>query len=395
MSAPLFYESPLPQPELPFKDQRGGLKTLGVVMMVLASFSGCLALMTPFTLLAPRPAGIPGASARDLAAGLLLYMLAAFILMTIGVASLRVRRSARPGVLVIAGTWAAMGFIGFVSWIFVAPDIDRVMAAAMSATPPAVTQPATTQPAATPPATAQPVTTQPTTAPSATTLPATPGAPPAAPPAATVAQFAHIAGVASGVFMVVFMILLPAGLFWFYRRESVRQTLEYFDHKPSWTDYCPTPVLAVSFWLALGALFSMNFCLWGVVPAFGVLLHGPVAIAILAGMAILQLVLAGGMLRVSPLAWWGTFAMVVLSGLSVTLTFARIDPIDVYRLAGAPPEQIELIQKMGITTRGTLMLSPILYGVALVSYLLWVRKYFRPGATWKPAAIPASSRETV
>jgi hypothetical protein len=204
-----------------------------------------------------------------------------------------------------------------------------------------------------------------------TTTPATPVVTPAAPPVP-----AFLGLLVGGCVVLVFFMLLPAGFFWFYKRPSVQQTLDYFDPKPSWTDKCPTPVLAVSLWLVAGAVITLTYIAYGIFPAFGVLLTGTPAIAMLAAWAVVQALLAWGNYRVSPAAWWGTTLFVLVSAVGVLMTYARIDPMDFYRAAGSTPEQIELMQAMGVVRRTTMIVPVVFYGVAALAYLLWVRRFF-------------------
>jgi hypothetical protein len=61
------------------------------------------------------------------------------------------------------------------------------------------------------------------------------------------------------------------------------------------------------------------------------------------------------------------------------MTFSRVDPLDMYRLSGSPPDQIDLLQRMGAVRRGPMIATQVMYGATMVAYLLWVRKFFRPG----------------
>jgi hypothetical protein len=350
----LAYATPNARPDLPFTDQRGVLRTLGVVLIVLGSFTTCLTFTLPMALIAPRMAGIPGPAPRDLAAAALIYVLSSVVLITLGVGSLRIRRWSRPIVVIVGGTAALGGLASTLSWLLFAPSIQRTMAAAAAA--------ANTPAAA------------PTTA-AASTMPAT------APATLSATPPSVVYGITVGAVLggVVFSVLLPGAFAWFYSRKSVRQTYDYFDPGPSWTDRAPTPVLALSFWLAIGSLFALNFVLWGVAPVFGRLVTGVPAIAVLVLASAVLSALAIGVYRLNRLAWWATAAFVVIAMVSAATTYARVDPLDVYRLAGSPPAQVELLEQMGMARRSMLVGPPIVYGVALLGYLMWVRKYFTVG----------------
>jgi hypothetical protein len=346
------YESPQFPPQLPFADQRGGMKAMGVILIVLGGFAGCLGLMTVPLMLAasrmPMPAGqAPPVMPRvlDVVLGVAIYVGVAALLISVGVGSLRVRRWSRAAALILTGSWALAGLLTVVSFIVMAPGMKRVMANAAAA---------------------------------ATTMPAGGGAGATAPPAAAAATATSAGLVMAMAFMVLVGVLLPAGLFLFYRRASVRQTIDYFAPGPTWTDRCPTPVLAASAWLIVGALMTLVFGAKGAVPAFGMMLTGLPAVAMCAGLAILNASLAVGLFRLRPVAWWVTLLAMAVGLTSVLLTFARVDPFEVQRLSGTPPEQIEILRQSGMNMRLTMLLSPILYGTLALGYLLWIRRYFAP-----------------
>lgn len=347
------YETPNTPHGLEFPDQRGGMKALGIVMIVMGAFAFCAAGATPLALLAPRVQGVPGPQARDMFAGAAMYALGAVVLVTAGVGSLRGRRWSRPVILILSGSWAIGGLVGLVTWIIVGPDVERAMAT-MNAT---------------------------------TAAQGPPGAP--APPAGMPASMAATIRIVTVVMLVVFGVLLPGGYFWFYVRDSVRRTVDYFDQAPSWTDRCPTPVLGLSVWLGLIALFTLSFCMWGVIPFFGRLVTGPVAIVTLIVLAGLLGMLAVETFRLNKLAWWGTAILLVLYLINNAVTFSQVDPIEFQRLAGMPPEALQMMEQMDTNSRATTIFTAVLYAVVGLGYLFWVRRHFNRDP--RPAVEAASA----
>jgi hypothetical protein len=325
------------------------MQILGVVLMVLGSISGCMAAFSPLALLAPRMSGQPVPAIRDLIVGAILYLLIAVLLIVLGTGSFRLRRWSRPVILVITGTWALSGLLSLVSWVFIGAGMEQIVTASAA---------------------------------TASTQPGTPGAPggvaPVPPPSAAIIRTMSIAAVG---FMFLFGVLLPGGIFWFYRRQSVQQTLDYFSPGRAWTDQCPIPVLGMSLWLAGASLWTVMFCFTGVIPVFGTLKSGPVAIAALVAIVVLLAILARGIFRQSMTAWWGTALLVVLVAASTLLTFSIVDPLDFYRRAGTPRDQLEMLKLMGMAGRGPIVLSTVLYSVVVLGYLTWILKYFRRAAT--------------
>jgi hypothetical protein len=334
---PLGYERPGQPLNLPFPDQRGGMKMMGVVLMVLGSFSGCMTGLMPLAMLTPRLAGAQATAGqqphlRDVIGSVLMFGTGAAALFTVGAGSYRARRWSRPIALILLGTWMITGMAGFISYVLYAPNMKKMMQAAA-------------------------------TGPSAATMPALPS------------SFIAL----SGGCMLVFFVVLPGVLFWFFKRPAVQQTLDYFDPRRIWTDRCATPVLAISLWLALGALALLGYCVWGIFPAFGKLLHGwPAIIAILAT-AFAMLVLAIATYRSHPVAWWATVLLVILGMTSTILTFMKTDPLDIYRLSGSPPEQVRMMEQAGIGTRRNFIIQQGINGTAILVYLLWARRFFTRG----------------
>lgn len=338
------YATPDLPPDLGFPDQRGGMKVLGIVLIVIGALAGCLAGFTPVALIAPRMPGVPAPLTRDIITGAGVYALFAALLITAGTGSLRVRRWSRPIILIITGTWAVGGVLGLISFLIVGADMQRAMAT-MAVTPPGPG--------------------------------GGPGAAPGGAAPAVPQGFAGAMMAVTVVILLVFGVLLPGGYFWFYARRSVRQTVEFFDPTRAWTDRCPTPVLALSAWLLLCAVFTLSFCFWGVFPLFGRLLTGAPAILTLLVISIVLACLAIGTYRLSQLAWWGTVVMLVLLVVSAVVTFSRVDPMEVHRLSGTPPETLRMMEQMGASSRTTTNVMNVLYGVAGLGYLIWVWRYFR------------------
>jgi len=310
-------------------------------LIVLGALAGCASAMMPvgmyFTAMARRsmPTTAPAQMAfvtpgwREVIAPLVVYVLAAAVFITCGVGALRLRRWARPLVLVIAWTWAVTGVFSVVFSIRSASGYRSIMAASVP--------------------------------------PGTPAPPP---------QTILIMVAMTFVFTAVFMIGLPGLFAWFFGRGGVRQTLEYFDPRPRWTDRCPTPVLAVSFWLVLAAAGVLSYLAFAVLPLFGRIFTGPSAVVGIVVIAALLVALARAVYLLRPLAWWGALALVVLMCASMVVTVARLGVEELYRSAGYTPQQIDLMTRFGgLGDTGTIALTAV-GGALLIGYLLFVRRYF-------------------
>jgi hypothetical protein len=348
MSNALPYHTPAFPPSLPFADQRGGLKAMGVILILIGAVLGCLGALTPLSLLVTVP-GQPKPMARDILLGAGMYLLMSTILITAGVGSLRAKRWSRPMVIIVSGTWTAVGTLGLISWLIVGPDIGQAMAAASA---------------------------------NAGT-PGTPATPMSAGAVTTMRVLLPI-------LFFVFGVALPGGFFWFYVRQSVRQTVEYFDPIDVWTDQSPTPILALSTWLWVAAAFAAISCLWAVFPWFGRLLSGTPAVIALAALGSALAILATGVFQLHKWAWVGTLLLLAVFAASALMTYARVDPLESYRLSGMPPAQVEQLGQMNMVSRSASMFNTSLYAVAALAYLLWVWKYFH-----KRPAPPAETGSSV
>ena len=346
----LAYATPPDATRLPFKDRRTSLRVAGVLLVVLGAISGCFGAMTPLGMIAaamaPRPATMPGAGApaaapfqydfRTMAVAGAMYVIAAALFIWAGVGSLRLRRWAKPVMLVLGWSWLVTGVGGTVYWLVGTPSMQEMMA---------------------------------------TSVP--PGSP--RPPPGVVKAIAW----GTGVFMTLFMVGVPALLVWVFSRRGVYETVQYFDPRVRWTDACPTPVLAVSAWLAVAALGCLVYCAYGVMPVFGLILSGVAGVAGLVLMAAVFVTLSWLCYRRRPAGWWGTLVIFTLWSASMVWTFSRISWEEFYRRAGYTPQQIDAILRYsGPYESGSLWMMAF-WAVALIGYLLYVRRYFAPAA---PAA---------
>jgi hypothetical protein len=207
-----------------------------------------------------------------------------------------------------------------------------------------------------------------------TTMAAPPGGP-AVPRAAVVAIMAI-----SGVMVALIYVLLPGLYVWYYRKASVRQTLDAYDPGPAWTDACPTPVLGTSLWLAIGAVGLLSLLAYGVVPVLGTFVTGIEAVLlVLAGSAVMAIA-AWLVYRVRPAGWWLAMAVAVLLPAMSAATFAVRGVDDFYRAAGFPPEQVERMKQLAPMSGPLMVVMPAVTVAAGVAYLLYVRRFFRPAA---------------
>jgi hypothetical protein len=362
-ASPIGYATAVDARQLPFKDRRTSLRVMGIVLLVLGSLSGCIGILAPVGMAvsvilmkqananraargattapaltaAPETMDIP---TMAMAAGT--YGLLAALLIWVGIGSVRVRRWVRPVIQVAGWTWLVTGLLSFLHWAVFGIDMNDIMTAGVQ-----------------------------------------PGAP--APPRAVLYAITAF----TAAFMFVAMVLFPALVLWVYLRNGVRDTLNYFDPRYAWTDRCPTPVLALAGWLAVGGLATAAYAFYAVFPVFGRYVTGAPAVAALLGVAGVYLWLAWGAYRVRTYAWWGTaVASTVWTG-SMIWTFTRLGYDEFYRQAGYTPQQVDMMMRYSGQFEDSTVWMMALWSVGLVAYLLYVRKYFLAGPPPEPGAAPA------
>jgi hypothetical protein len=318
----------LPLDGLPvFKDRRTGLVIYGIFEII----GGVLcAVFIPLMILGQvLSQGRTGAEPqyRLILPGLAVYAALAVLLVVLGIGSIRARRWARTFGLILGWSWLLTGSIGLITYAFVLPKILATVSVGG----------------------------------------------PTVPPVAKLVIL--IVGLA---FSAVLMVLIPLAVVLFYRSPHVRATCEAHDPIIRWTDKCPLPVLGLSLWLAAGAasMLLMPVVYSGAAPFFGVLLSGIAGMIFYLCMAISFGLLARGIYRLAPGAWWVVLALCVLLGISNVLTFARIDPREMYRLMGYSKAQLQQLQGLNILNSDWIACLSGLSILPMLGYLLYVRRFF-------------------
>jgi len=189
--------------------------------------------------------------------------------------------------------------------------------------------------------------------------------------------------IAMMVMMGIFYIILPGIFVLFYQSKYVLSAVEYYDPQENWMDACPTPVFAVSFISALGAL-SMGILglmiLGTFLPFYPVMFPvWAIALFLLVMFAALTYI-SIGFYRLDMKAWWTALILVIIGSVASFFMFKMMDPMSAYQQMNVPAAQLEQMKKSGMfdmfksmSNVGWLMMIPYL------AYLLFVRKYFLKG----------------
>ena len=311
-----------------FIDRRIRLVVLGILSILVGGLSGLLALLVALLPLIDRLLPQQPSMPVDLRSSLiesffLVSAGAAFV--WLGIGSLRARRWVRPLMLILAWTWLLSGVMGLgLVLVTLDPLFDET---ALGVEP----------------------------------LPAE---------ALLLVKLATVGLVA------VAGLILPAVFVWGYQSRDVQRTSEALHPEPAWTDRCPISVLGLSIGLAAAAYLALPSAALAPVPWFGRLLSGwPAALlTLLVGVACAYL--AWSTYRLEPAGWWGSTVLCLLIGVSTAATFFRVELVEFYRALGYPESQLELMRPYLTVSRWWPAGLALLFTVACVGYMIYVRRYF-------------------
>jgi hypothetical protein len=330
--------SPTFQAEL-VHDRSLGMMLFGVlevVLGVLCALAVPLMAMSMFVAQNVNQAGAGTANVRMMIPMVAMYAVLAVIFVWLGIGSMQCQRWARAVTLVISWVWLIGGMFGMAFFVFFMRDMFAQINANGKMPPGAML-------------TLQLIT---------------------------------------GGMMGCIYIFMPGGLVLFYRSRHVKATCEARHPEPCWTDRCPLPVLALSLMLAWGALWLVGTLSYGAVtPFFGIFISGIPGGLMLLALSAVYAYLAWAIYRLRPHAWWLTMAATLTFCASAALTFSRHGVVEMYERMGMPPEQLAMMEKTGMISRMAYMpWFGCISGVAIVAYLLYIRKYFR-AASEQPDAM--------
>jgi hypothetical protein len=322
--------SPVASPLESHKDRSTGLTIFGILTIML----GCLAaLLIPLMLFGQMSmARTTGAPVRlsIILPGALTYGLMAVALVWLGIGSIKARRWARALLLIFSWSWLVVGLCIIGGMAIIMPQ----MMATLSASGPK----------------GQPVMTS----------------------SVVVAMLVFMF-----VFYGVLFVILPAIWTFFYSSRHVKATCEARDPVPHWTDACPLPVLALCLWLVFSGAMMLVVPLTshGLMPCFGIFLTGLPGTLLCLSIAAIWIFSGWRLYQLDVRAWWLIFVILVLWTVSVLLTFAHHDFLEMYQLMGYPEAQLEQIKKSGIFEGNRMNWMMSLSALPFLGYLLFIKKY--------------------
>ena len=308
----------------PYRDRRTALLIAGVLEILLGV--GALPIVGLMIFAASMVTAQGAGSKGSMIPGIAVYGIAGLVFVTLGVGSIRVRRWARALWLVVSSFWL----------------IGGVLAAAVVALL-----------------------------------------------MASVAGVESILLIAILSFFAVFMIGLPASLLAFYRSPHVKATCEAAAPEPCWTDGCPLPVLGAALWFASMTLTLpwMGWLYGGLYPFFGHFVQGAAGHGLWMVSGLLSGIATYGIYRRIHTLWLLGLVLVLGQGISATVTYAVVDPKELFAAMGIEGAALEQIERMGMIRPSYMIGSVAAAILPMVGLLLWARACF-PKRSTEPAILP-------
>ena len=308
----------------PYRDRRTALLIAGVLEILLGVGAW---LIVGLMIFAASMVTAQGAGSKgSMIPGIAVYGIAGLVFVTLGVGSIRARRWARALWLVVSSFWL----------------IGGVLAAAVVALL-----------------------------------------------MASVAGVESILLIAILSFFAVFMIGLPASLMAFYRSPHVKATCEAAAPQPCWTDGCPLPVLGAALWFASMTLTLpwMGWLYGGLYPFFGHFVRGAAGHGLWIASGLLSGIATYGIYRRIHTLWLLGLVLVLGQGISATVTYAVVDPKELFAAMSIEGAALEQIERMGMIRPSFMIGSASAAILPMVGLLLWARACF-PKRSTEPAIPP-------
>src|SRR5262249_31847592 len=129
-------------------------------------------------------------------------------------------------------------------------------------------------------------------------------------------------------------------------------------------------------WMIVFALMTLAMFPSAVMPAFGVFLTGPLALAFLGTAVVLQCTAAFACYRQWMIGWFIALALLVIFPVSWFTTIYRRGMLAYYVAAGYPADQLEQMQRYPFMSNPNLALVGLVPVTLGLGFLLYVRRHF-------------------
>jgi hypothetical protein len=311
-------------PDASFRDRTVRLQLFGTLAVLCGGVCVVLGLLHLLLILVGGEESLE-LDPASLVMSALTYGLIGAILIWAGVGSLRRRRWVRSLMLILGWTWLIAGVLGTLVVVVMLDDLLMLAFADLELPPPAY--------------------------------------------ATTIKVVLVLLTAGTGV-------ALPLAFIWAYREPDVLKTCAAADPVPDWTARCPLPVLGLSFGLAAVAILCLPLAVRPAVPCFGRLVTGWAGGLLLVLGGAVAALLARSTFKLSVAGWWGTTLLLILVGVSVAVTFLRVDAAEYYRALGYPEQQLEVLGRSVVSSRWVTVGGTAALTLLSLVYMAAIRTHF-------------------
>ncbi len=112
------------------------------------------------------------------------------------------------------------------------------------------------------------------------------------------------------------------------------------------------------------------------IPFFGNILSGISGAVLVLILVLLLAYTAWGTFKLDMKAWWCALLVIVGWFLSAAITFSRGGLLTYYEKMDFPPQQLEMMKQYDIVSGSSISLLMALWIIAIILYLMYIRKYF-------------------
>jgi len=190
-----------------------------------------------------------------------------------------------------------------------------------------------------------------------------------------------VGGVIAFVFYLVIIGVPGVLLILVYRSRNVEMTTRYYDQTPSWTEKCHVFVLALWLLYVLGALTTATtfFGYGDLMVSLGILSSVTVGRIVIVALVVIFSLLAFGVSRNAPWAWWGSLGyLIACLGLSFYF-FNTVDMESLVKMTMVDTgEMDEAMLSYARSNFQTGFYTGLLSLAALIGFLFMIRKHFFP-----------------
>ena len=182
-----------------------------------------------------------------------------------------------------------------------------------------------------------------------------------------------------GMIFVIY-IGFPGLLVLLYTGKRTREACEYYQPSPVWTDKRPLPVLAACFLFCSQTIgLRPLFLVLDAFPLFGTLVKGPVGFALIGATLLLCVPLTWGFYQLRPLAWWGTLTLSLFLFSTLSVTFFRMDGVELMRLFGFTDQDMQQVQVGDFLNLPIFNTQMIGFPILMLAFFGYTKRFFKKG----------------